>query len=79
MPSDRIEEALERIAKILAGILLKDIQEGDQRQKIARLKQCGFENTEIANMLGTTRNTVAVAVHSLKKHKKKRPRRVNRE
>jgi len=75
MPSDRIEEALERMAKILAGILLKDIQEGDQRQKIARLRQCGFENTEIANMLGTTPNTVAVAVHGLKKGKKKRARK----
>ena len=75
MPSDRIEKALERMAKILAGILLKDIQEGDQRQKIARLRQCGFENTEIANMLGTTPNTVAVAVHGLKKGKKKRARK----
>jgi DNA-binding NarL/FixJ family response regulator len=72
MPSDRIEEALERIAKILAGILLRDIQEGDQIQKIARLKQCGFENSEIATMLGTTPNTVAVAAHSLRKGKKKR-------
>jgi DNA-binding NarL/FixJ family response regulator len=68
----KIAEALERIAKILVGTLLKDIQDSDQIQKIARLKECGFQNAEIARMLGTTNNTVNVAVHSLKS--KKRPR-----
>lgn len=67
-----IKEQLERIAKILAGLLLKDIDDGDQKQKIKRLKQSGFDNTEIAEMLGTTPNTVGVAVHSLKKSKKKK-------
>ena len=67
-----LKEPLERIAKILAGLLLRDIEEGDQKEKIKRLKQCGFENTEIAKMLGTTPNTVGVAVHSIKKKTKKR-------
>jgi len=73
-PSDfsELKDPLERIAKILAGLLLKDIEDVDQKQKIKRLKQCGFENTEIARMLGTTPNTVGVAVHSLKKSKKKK-------
>ena len=75
-PSDieELKEPLERIAKILAILLLKDIEDGDQKQKIKRLKQCGFENTEIAKMLGTTPNTVGVAVHSLRKSKKKKKR-----
>lgn len=68
--SHQLKEPLERIAKILAGLLLKDIEDEDQKEKIKRLKQCGFENTEIAKMLGTTPNTVGVAVHSLKKSKK---------
>jgi DNA-binding NarL/FixJ family response regulator len=68
-----LKEPLERIAKILAGLLLRDIEDGDQKQKVKRLKQCGFENTEIAKMLSTTPNTVGVAVHSLKKSKKKTP------
>ena len=72
MPPSELKEPLERIAKILAGLLLKDIEEGDQRQKIKRLKQCGFENTEIAKMLGTTPNTVGVTVHSIRKSKKTR-------
>ena len=66
-----VARSLERIGKILAGLLLRDVEEGDQKQKIKRLKQCGFDNTEIAKMLGTTANTVGVAVHSLKKSRKK--------
>lgn len=70
MAADQWEQAvrsLERIAKILAGLLLKDVEDAEQTVKIKRLKQSGFDNTEIAQMLGTTRNTVGVAVHSLKK------------
>jgi|GEM_PF-5826877 len=70
MADESTTRALEKIAKILAGILLKDLEEGEQILRIKRLKQCGFDNVEIAEMLGTTRNTVAVAVHSLNKGKK---------
>jgi DNA-binding NarL/FixJ family response regulator len=64
-----IVAALNRISKILAGLLLKDIEETEQGVKIKRLKGCGFSNTEIAEMLHTTPNTVGVAVHALKKKK----------
>lgn len=72
MPTDELIEPLNRIAKILAGLLLKDIEDGDQKQKIKRLKQCGFDNTEIASMLNTTPNTVGVALHGLRKSKSKK-------
>ncbi len=68
-PIERIATAIERVTKLLAGMLLKDIEDGNQNVKIARLKSCGFKNTEIAEMLGTTANVVNVAVHSLKKQK----------
>jgi len=68
-PIDRIATAVERLTKLMAGILLKDIEDGNQNIKIARLKSCGFKNTEIADMLGTTANVVNVAVHALKKKK----------
>jgi DNA-binding NarL/FixJ family response regulator len=71
MATNELFEPLNRIAKILAGLLLRDIEDGDQKQKIKRLKQCGFDNTEIATMLSTTPNTVAVAVHGLRKFKGK--------
>jgi DNA-binding NarL/FixJ family response regulator len=67
---NRIAHALEQISRILAGMLLKDVQDSDQIQKIARLKECGFQNAEIARMLGTTSNTVGVAVHSLRSKKR---------
>jgi DNA-binding NarL/FixJ family response regulator len=72
MPTDELKESLDRIAKILAGILLKDLEEGDQKQRIKRLKYCGFDNKEIAAMVGTTANTVGVTLHSLKKSKGKK-------
>jgi DNA-binding NarL/FixJ family response regulator len=73
----RIADALERISRILAGMLLKDVQDSEQIQKIARLKECGFQNAEIARMLGTTSNTVGVAVHSLRSKKRGKGKRRN--
>jgi CRP-like cAMP-binding protein len=66
----RTADALERISRILAGILLRGIEDSDQVQKITRLKGCGFDNAEIAEMLGTTSGTVGVAIHRTKKRKK---------
>ena len=73
--NDAVVGALERIGKILTGILLKAIDDFDQDTKIARLKQSGFENKEIAAMLGTTPNTVNVQWHKFKKAVKKRPKK----
>lgn len=70
-----IATTLDRIAKIAAGMLLRDIEAKDQIHKIARLKQCGFSNTEIARMLNTTTNTINVAVHSLKSKKGRKSRK----
>lgn len=72
---ERVAGALERISKILAGILLSDVRDSDQIQKIARLRECGFQNREIADMLGTTANTVKAAVHSLRSKRKGRKRK----
>lgn len=74
--SEQIAKSLDRIVKILAGLLLKDIEEGQQLEKVRRLKQSGFDNTEIAKMLSTSPNTINVAVHSLKR-KRKRPKKRN--
>lgn len=73
-PIERVAAALDRIVRLLAGILLKDIEEGEQMVKVGRLKSYGFGNSEIAEMLGTTPNTVNVAVHSLRKKKHNRPK-----
>lgn len=74
-PVERIADTLDRIAKLLAGIFLKGNEEEDQKTQIARLKGCGFGNSEIAVMLGTTPNVVNVAVHSLRNKRRRRKKK----
>jgi DNA-binding NarL/FixJ family response regulator len=75
----QIAESLERISRILAGLLLKDLETARQHERIARLKNCGFSNTEIAKMLNTSVNSVNVAVHALKSKKsRKKPGRARK-
>ncbi len=73
--SQEIVRSLDRISKILAGLLLRDLDEAEQSKKIKRLKGCGFSNTEIAEMLHTTPNTVGVAIHSLKTKKSRKTKK----
>jgi DNA-binding NarL/FixJ family response regulator len=64
-----IATSLKQIAKILAGLLLRDLEEFDQGKKILRLRGCGFSNNEIAEMLHTTPQTVQVTASQLKAKK----------
>jgi len=56
--------ALHRIAKLLALILAEGKTKTDA---ILRLSGVGFTPGEIAELLGTTANTVSVTVHQAKK------------
>ena len=67
-----ITKSLDRIAKILAGMLLSGLKDLDQTNKIVQLRGCGFSNKEIANILHTTPLTVRV---TLSKHKSKKKRK----
>ena len=73
-PLTTIAVTLDRISKILAGLLLKDMEESDQGGKILRLRSCGFGNQEIAEMLNTTALTVQVTASKLKSKKHKKPK-----
>jgi len=42
-----------------------------QVEKIDTLTKVGFTPAEIANLIGTTSNTVSVTINQLKKNKKK--------
>lgn len=67
-------EGLERIAKLL-GIL---VAEGKtQREAVLRLADVGFEPREIADLLGTTANTVRVTIHQARKSATVRRRRTS--
>jgi hypothetical protein len=69
--------ALERIGMILGAIYAASLGEGDQKEKARRLRYCGFSNTEIAKLIGSTPGAVAVALHRTRggKSKKSRSRR----
>jgi len=65
--NDEILEELRRITKILAKIATKD---QIQKEQIKTLSDIGFQPKEIAELLGTTGNTVNVALSEMRKSKK---------
>ncbi len=59
---------MDAIIKILALTLPKDLTQSD---KIVLLSDAGFQPKEIANILGTTANTVSVTLSKVKREAKK--------
>lgn len=71
--SERLAEAIGRIGKVLGALYASHLGDMDQGLKATRLSRCGFSNTEIADLLGTSANTISVALH--KNRRKKTPRK----
>ena len=66
--------AEEKIARLLALLLTKDIEQ--KNEQVAMLRNVGFEVSEVALLLGMTENHVNVAAHhGRKKLGKKKPSR----
>ncbi len=65
--NDEILEELRRITKILAKTATRD---QTQKEQIKTLSDVGFQPKEIAELLGTTGNTVNVALSAMRKSKK---------
>ena len=65
---NEILQELRRISKIL---ILMGNQNKSQREQIENLSNIGFLPKEIADLLGTTRNTVNVALVGIRKKKGK--------
>lgn len=61
-----VVERLDRIAKLL---VLWMTEEKPQVERIRLLSEVGFGPSEIAQLLGTTGNTVNVALHNLRKQR----------
>lgn len=59
-------------SRLLNLLALMVVQERKQTEQISLLGRAGFRSTEIAALLGTTRNTVSVFL-SQQKHEKKKP------
>lgn len=60
---------LERIAKLLSMLAVKGQKQAEQ---IATLNAVGYSSAEIAERLGTTRNTVSVTLSQQKSEKNNR-------
>lgn len=54
---------LDRVTRLLALLVVKG---ESQAEKIKTLSGAGFTNTEIAELLGTTANSVNVTLHRLR-------------
>ena len=63
--NDSIIAELKKIRTMLAMALVKDLD--SNTAKILMLNKCGLGSSEIADMLGTTRGTVSVAISQSKK------------
>lgn len=59
----------EKIARLLAILLVKDSKA--DAAKFPVLRSAGFTNAEIADILGTTEDTVRVALNRTRKKKKR--------
>lgn len=66
MTADLTEE-IKKTNKLLALMATKDLQ---QPEKIKLLSQVGFGPKDIADLIGTSSNTVAVTLTRLRKAKK---------
>lgn len=59
-----LNKKLDRVLHLLAVVTVRDMP---QTMQIATLSRAGFAPKEIANMLGTTANTVRVTLVSIRK------------
>ena len=67
--ADRIEHKLGVIARLLAALVTRDLK---QRDQIALLDRVGLPPREIAGLLGTSPNTVRVALVQIRKDSRKK-------
>jgi len=61
---DDVLSELRKIARLMTLSITKDLS---QREQIALLSGAGLQPKEIAELIGTTRNTVSVTLAHLKK------------
>lgn len=68
----RFCKGVERVGMVLGAMYASHLGEVDQVIKSERLSRCGFSNSEIASLLGTTTNAVNVALHRARKASRRR-------
>ena len=70
-----VVKALERIGLVLGGLYADKLGDLDLGAKAKKLNCCGFTNTEIAKLLGTTPNNINVALHRHRRSSKKKSKK----
>jgi DNA-binding CsgD family transcriptional regulator len=78
-PGIEVSEKLDRVLRLLAMVAVRGLS---QTEQIATLSRVGFSPKEIADVLGTTANTVRVALVGIRKAgriKKRRAGSVEKE
>jgi DNA-directed RNA polymerase specialized sigma24 family protein len=73
------KDVVEKLEKIIRLLAMTAVQGRRQKEQIEILSQAGFEPREIADLLGTTSNTVRVALVSIRKGRKQTTRSVGKE
>ena len=68
---NRAVDGLERIGMVLGALFASQLGDIGQELKAERLSRCGFTNSQIADILGTTANAINVALHRVRKSKRK--------
>lgn len=70
MTSEQLDDVLSELRKIVRLLSILVTKDLSQREQIALLASAGFQPKEIAELIGTTPNTVSVTLHSVRKRAK---------
>lgn len=70
--ADDLKDVVDRLDKLLKLTAASVLSDRSQREQIEFLDRIGFAPKEIAEMIGTTGNTVRVGLSGIRKKKKKR-------
>ncbi|MDD2763734.1 MAG: hypothetical protein PHE83_07155 [Opitutaceae bacterium] len=62
-------KAIDRLSKILGILYVHQLGDAELSTKADHLSRCGFSNTEIAELLGSTANSINVALHRARHQK----------
>jgi DNA-binding CsgD family transcriptional regulator len=73
---DEVLAELRKISRLLTLLLTRDLS---QRDKIALLSTAGFQPKEIAELIGTTPNTVSVTLSTIRRDSAKGKARSRRQ
>jgi DNA-directed RNA polymerase specialized sigma24 family protein len=66
-----LKEIIYKLDKVISLLALNNVLNKKQGEQIAFLSNVGFQPKEIANILGTTANTVRVALTHIRKKSKR--------